>query len=64
MKTIFEDLLNQTEIAERIGRSIITIRRMAMDRKFPPVALKIGLNKFYDSGAVDIYLENRARKRK
>jgi hypothetical protein len=60
---VFRDLIRQSEIAERHGLSLQSVRRLAMDKDWPPVERQIGNVKFYATFAVDYFFETRIDRR-
>jgi len=59
---MFDELIRQKEIATDRGLKYQSVRRLAMQKDWPPVELQVGPCKFYSREAVDFYFKTRRIK--
>jgi hypothetical protein len=59
---MFDELIRQKEIAADRGLKYQSVRRLAMQKDWPPVELRVGPCKFYSREAVDFYFKIRKIK--
>ncbi len=55
--------LRQSEIAEKYGLALKSVRRLAMGTNWPPVEMQIGSVRFYSADAVAFYFARRIDRR-